>query len=381
MRIRRRTRKTGILAVVHLTTVHSSNDVRILERECRSLAATGRYSVTLAAHGSTPQVPGVRHLRLPQPPANRFARMAMSQVTGLWAALKARADIWHIHDPELLLIAILLRRLGRTVIWDAHEDYFGQFDLHSRDAKTWVPSWARSCVNAGMPRLLRLADNTMSAVIAATSTVAGKYSNDKVVVVGNEARIEDFLDCKPRFQNRQILFNGIVGSSHCFEEVVQAVLRIEGITLAVAGRRPEASLWARSRAALGSRLVHLGWLDRMQLASAMEKSVLGLVTYSDTEAYATADSTKLFEFAAAGLPVVCTPNAVISSRVGQSGIGTLAAGFDAESIHRALCESLSDEDAWRARAGNARAWAAERGDWRSSEARLVQLYDDLAFSA
>ncbi len=32
------------------------------------------------------------------------------------------ADIYHLHDPELLRIAVKLKKKGKKVIYDAHED-------------------------------------------------------------------------------------------------------------------------------------------------------------------------------------------------------------------------------------------------------------------
>lgn len=45
--------------VIHVTTAHRADDMRIFERECRSLASTGRYDVFLAAAGRIPDDVGV----------------------------------------------------------------------------------------------------------------------------------------------------------------------------------------------------------------------------------------------------------------------------------------------------------------------------------
>jgi len=106
---------------VHLTTVHEPTDSRILHRECASLIAAG-YEVTIVAcHGSAGTVDGVRICRV-RGGGRRLARMTVGVWAVLRAALRARADIYHFHDPELIPAGLALRAAGKRVIYDVHED-------------------------------------------------------------------------------------------------------------------------------------------------------------------------------------------------------------------------------------------------------------------
>jgi len=59
--------------VIHVTTSHHADDPRIFDRECRSLAATGRYDVYLAAAGAIPGAAGVTLIPLAPVPNSRGA--------------------------------------------------------------------------------------------------------------------------------------------------------------------------------------------------------------------------------------------------------------------------------------------------------------------
>lgn len=37
-------------------------------------------------------------------------------------AVQLDADIYHFHDPELIPVGMRLKRMGKTVIFDSHED-------------------------------------------------------------------------------------------------------------------------------------------------------------------------------------------------------------------------------------------------------------------
>lgn len=361
--------------ILHVTTAHQADDVRIFERECQSLAASGKYEVYLAAPGAMPRGGETTQIPLAPAPGHRLRRFVAGPRKANALSRMVSADLWHFHDPELLPVALKLALSGEQVIWDAHEDYVGQ--LTGSDAKSWVPKPARSAVRAGTQALLSLIDKYAAGIIAATPAIASRYSNQRTAVVGNEARLELFENCRPTFASQQVLFTGSPGPGHLFSDVVKAIAGLPNVRLAVAGRQPDPTVWAEATATLGDRLKHLGWLDRAGLVGAIGSSALGLATYSDIPVHATNSPNKLFEFAAAGLPVVATPTQSNMRYVSENGIGGVADGFSSEDLARTINRLLTDEPAWGAASQAGRVWAAREGSWSASEARLLSLYDDV----
>jgi glycosyltransferase involved in cell wall biosynthesis len=361
--------------VVHVTTAHRADDVRIFERECRSLAASGLYDVYLAAAGSIPSVDNLSLIPLTPAPQARLRRFAAAPLKAHAMARTIAADIWHFHDPELLPVAIRLACAGKPVIWDAHEDYVGQ--LTEPGGKTWVPGTARALVRAGTRSMLELIDKHAAGVVAATPTIGSRYANQRVVVVGNEARLDLFEHCLPDFTSRRVLFTGSPSPEHLFEEVVYAVAEVPGACLAVAGREPDPAIWAKAEACLGERVTHLGWLDRQGIVDAISSSAVGLATYADRSTNAENSPNKLFEFGAAGLPVVATPTNSNKRYVTANGTGVVAEGFSSNDLAVAISRALSSPAAWEAASRAGRAWAARDGSWSDSEARLLNLYSDI----
>ena len=66
--------KVGKPLVIHITTVHPSFDVRIFQKECRTLAKSNFRLLLLATHDRNEEVDGVQIRALPKP-KNRFDRM------------------------------------------------------------------------------------------------------------------------------------------------------------------------------------------------------------------------------------------------------------------------------------------------------------------
>lgn len=52
----------------------------------------------------------------------RLDRMRNTTGRVFGKAVELNADIYHLHDPELMLIGLKLKRLGKKVIFDSHED-------------------------------------------------------------------------------------------------------------------------------------------------------------------------------------------------------------------------------------------------------------------
>jgi glycosyltransferase involved in cell wall biosynthesis len=361
--------------VVHVTTSHLADDVRIFERECQSLAASNLYDVYLVATGDIDPNSKVTLIPLISSQKNRLSRFFSGPRKAAAISRAIDADLWHFHDPELLPLAIRMALSRKKVVWDAHEDYASQFT--SNGAKKWIPKPARKIVRVGMNFMLWMIDRFASGIVAATPVIASRYTNPQTVVVGNEARIEVFSHCQPKFTSRQVLFTGSPSEAHLFSQIVDAIVKIPSVNLAVAGREPDSNLWEQARLKLGDRLQHLGWLGRQDLAEAMNQSVLGLLTYADTDAYAVGSPTKGYEFAAAGLPVVASPNSMNRKMLSRSGAGFMAEDFSSQALMTTITDALLDENTWGAASRAGQIWAKDEGSWSGSQKRLFSLYEDV----
>src|SRR5262249_46355711 len=107
--------------IVHLTSVHKPSDIRILYKECKSLAQDGyEVVVVVPQEWFANAIDWVRFRFVPKP-RNRFKRMTSTMSAVFIEALRERASLYHFHDPELILVGIMLKICGKRVIYDVHE--------------------------------------------------------------------------------------------------------------------------------------------------------------------------------------------------------------------------------------------------------------------
>ena len=108
-------------SICHMTVVHSRFDERIFQKECRSLANDGFVITLMVADGKGPEcVDGIQVVDIGAV-RNRWQRFFVFGIKALMCARNISADIYHLHDPELLWVGYLLKLSGYKVVFDAHE--------------------------------------------------------------------------------------------------------------------------------------------------------------------------------------------------------------------------------------------------------------------
>src|SRR5437016_2821143 len=101
------------IRICHLTSVHKATDTRIFFKECRTLAE--KYEVFLVAPEDRYAISSrydVSHIPIKKF-SGRFLRFFISDAQLFFKALRIRAKIYHLHDPELLPIGLLLHSMGK----------------------------------------------------------------------------------------------------------------------------------------------------------------------------------------------------------------------------------------------------------------------------
>ena len=99
------------MKITVLSTVHKKEDNRIFFKEIKSLSK--KYSDINFIVSSEETEPflfnGIRIDPLPFP-KNLLERLIKNQITAYRIIKKRRPDVLHIHDPELILLAWILKK-------------------------------------------------------------------------------------------------------------------------------------------------------------------------------------------------------------------------------------------------------------------------------
>jgi glycosyltransferase involved in cell wall biosynthesis len=358
------------IRVTHLTTVHAPFDTRIFAKECRSLVEAG-YDVSLIApHDRAEVVDGVRVRPIPRP-VTRASRMLIASSQALAAAVSERADVYHCHDPELIPIGLLLKALGKCVIYDVHEDVPSQ-----TLGKHWIPRLLRRPLAAVIAVVETIAARCFDGIVAATPTIAARFPDWKTITVHNYPRI-DSLPTDPVSlgeRDRCVAYVGAISEDRGLFNMLSALVHVDG-RLLLAGRFSPPSLADRARQAPAWRQVdYHGLLDRQGVANLLSQSRVGIVTLLPTANYLPSLPVKLFEYMLAGLPVVASDFPLWRAIVDDAACGLLVDPLDPDAIAQA-CQWLLDHPAEAQAMGRSgRAAVIAKYNWSSEAERLVSFY-------
>lgn len=366
------------MRVVHATTAHSPDDVRIFHKECRSLAAAG-HEVFLIARGEVDDtVDGVRRL-----PIGEFGSRRVRMLGGPGRVRRRLRqldpDVVHVHDPELVPLALFLRLTTRSrIVVDVHED----LRLQVR-SKPWIPVPLRGLavlLAVLLDLMIRLAAHR---VVTATRPIARHYPPSRTIVVHNFPMREELgaVKARPwRERSPELLFVGglseIRGAGPLFDALLEPPLA--EARLLVVGKA-DAAVEARLNAhPARARIEITGWLPRSEMPALVgARGRVGLVPFLPVPNHTEALPNKLFEYMAWGLPVVASDFPLWREIVEAAGSGLLADPTDPAALASAVRDILADPAAAEAMVERGRAAIHEHYGWETQAAILRTAYEKM----
>ena len=362
--------------VVHLSTVHRADDVRIFHKQAKSLARAGYAVKIIARADAAGEEGGVAYEPLPLSRPHRLLRMTL----GSWRlgrmAIREDADLYHVHDPELLPVGLILKLLGKTVVYDVHEDVPRQI----RD-KYWIPGVLRAPVARMFSLFQGVCVRFLDGAVAATPGIARTLKTKHVIAVQNFPVMDELTDQPVAVglqEGSRLLYAGGLTAVRGAREMVQAmeiVGKDRDVRLTIAGSIRPAHLENELRAMRGWSFVdYLGWQNRRELMQTFSRCSLGLVLFHAAPNHLESQPNKLFEYMAAGLPVVASDFPFWRQFVEDVGCGIMVDPRDPDRIAEAITWLLDHPEEARAMGQRGRKAVVERFNWDQEARKLLDFY-------
>ncbi len=365
---------------VHLTSTHRPFDTRVFQKECRSLARAG-YKVTLVVpHTEDVVVEGIQIRAVPLPENGR-ERLRRTTRHVYKAALKENPGaIFHFHDSELLPFMLLLKLRGRRVIYDAHEDTPRQM-LYQH----WIPGWLRRPMAFFMWMLEVISGRILDHIITAEPVIARHFPAKKTSVIRNYPMLEEFEHCEAMAYTDRPIHIGFAGGISKVRGITELVKSLELLNpahkaqLMLAGTFYPTNLIEETKRMDGWKKIEFkGWLNRKDVLDLLANVRVGVITRHPIERHLSAFPTKLFEYMAAGLPVVVSDLPTIRPIIDDCKCGILINPTNPQDIAQALNSLLRNPQEAATMGQRGLAAVKEKYNWDTESEKLLEVYTALS---
>ena len=374
---------TAQKTIVHLTTVHPRDDVRILFKQAHTLACVGRWSVVLVvADGKGPgrydrDGVSVAIQDVGKSPWGRAGRIILAPWRAFWQVRRLLANVVHFHDPELIPAAIALKCLGHKVVYDVHEDVPRQMLT-----KHWLPWFLRRPLARTVGLIEWLGANLFDAVVPATPKIAERFPPRKTVTVQNFPILSEFLADGPlphAGRPAAFVYVGVISVLRGAREMVESLQYLKHgteVRLQLAGNFSPIGLKDDLRTLTGwSSVTFHGYVSRSDVATLINRARGGLVVLHPTENYPDAYPVKMFEYMASSLPVIASDFPLFRKIIQEIGCGLLVDPLAAEAIASAM-QWILDHPEEAEKMGQKGRFAVEKTyNWERESVKLLALYD------
>ena len=370
-------------AILHVTTVHRRDDARIRGKELATLMqAWPERSLLLVADGLGSSRAGEARGPVADvgvPPGGRIGRA----VVGGWRVVRyvrrLRPIVVHFHDPELILPGLVLSVLGYRVVYDIHEDVPRQIL-----AKPWLPRLLRRPMAGVFGGLEWVASRLLTGIVAATPEIARRFPADRTVVVQNFPVLSELVtaDRVPYAQRpADFAYVGTIETIRGAREMVRAVgamAESSRTRLQLAGPIRPSTLETEMRDdPAWSRVVFHGWATRGEVATILGRVRAGLVVLHPVGGYTESWPVKMFEYMAAGLPVIASDFPLWRKIIDGAQCGLLVDPADPEAIAAAMQWVLDHPEEAERMGERGRAAVRERYNWDREAVKLLDFYQSL----
>lgn len=364
-----------------LTTVHPPFDTRIFHKQAKTLVRAGYDVALICRHSRNETVDGVRILRLPEP-NGRLGRIFTLTLKALRLAIRENADIYHFHDPELIPVGACLKLFrGSKIIYDAHENY-EKLML----SKPYIPKPVRRIAAFLIGTVERLSAKLIDCAIAANDVTKNLSRYTIARSVRNYPILSLFSRDIERTRNNNsfnLVYVGALFKDRGITKIVEAMEQVDSrkeVRLTLCGRYSPSNYLSDLQNMGGyERTEYIGPISYEDVPEVLAGADAGIVCLQPIPNYLTASHlpVKLFEYMAAGIPVIASDFPVWREVIESSECGICVDPSNPGEIAQAIEHLFDNREIARNMGENGRKVVFEKYSWENEGKKLLDIYEEL----
>lgn len=350
---------------------HKPLDTRIFHKEAKSLKSAGHEVVLIIPHEKDLVEDGIQILSVPLPKKGWEQLVKCPWKIFLKARKQPKSSIFHIHDSELLVAGIALKIFGRKVIYDAHEDTPLQIAYQH-----WIP-WLIKGPYTWFYRIVeKLAGWWFNAIIVAEPVISKYFPSEKVTLLRNFPIVATFEKKIEREPINRLVYVGLLSRPRGVMEMLEGhriATELVQVEFVLGGKFAPASL--EEECLSKYKVEYRSWLPYEEMVATLMKAKIGIIVPHPIQRYKTNYPVKLFEYMAAGLPVIASGEGESADFVREAEAGMLVNPLDPQEIATAIIYLTQHQDRAEEMGKRGRQLILDKYNWEVESEKLIQLYN------
>ncbi|NQU27082.1 MAG: glycosyltransferase [Candidatus Marinimicrobia bacterium] len=301
-------------------------------------------------------------------------------------ALKRRYSIYHFHDPDLLLLGIILKIVtSRPVIYDVHEHY----------PERILQYWQQNIFIQLLRMFFENFENLCSRIIHNTIVVENSQHyrfvklKCNVIKLFNYAKMDDYvatIASKRGYNNNVAIHIGSLQQSRGAMEFIQIAklvyklnkkIKLVFVDWFYVKKERDLFYAALENEQAQKYIKIIPPVQSNQITNLLESADLGLSLLLPIGQSRKAIPTKLFEYMACGLPIIAEASPYNQQFVEKNDCGILVNHNDIEGFANAIVRLIANKELMRTMGANGKKAFIAKYNWELQENKLREYYQEL----
>lgn len=364
-----------MIKICHLTSVHPRFDTRIFRKECKSLQSAGFDVSLIVADGKGDEVFEQISVFDVGVEIGRINRIFKIPTKVRKRAVELNCEVYHFHDPELIFVGLKLKRLGKKVIFDMHENV--PVDI---EEKSYLPRFFRKTLSFFYRKLEIYAVKKFDAIVSTRESINERLQsyNSNIVLITNFPIVDKVIE-KEKSNNPTVSFAGAVVPNWQHKEIINSIENISDISYELAGPADEVYLKELKSLKAWNKVNYFGKVPFDQVKSIYKKETIGVAVYiyckNMDDKKGNLANTKLFEYMNWEIPIICTDFSLWKEIiVDEYQCGICVNPYDVNAISNAIKYLIQNPDIAIQMGKNGRKAVLSTYNWSTQAEKLVNLY-------
>ncbi len=360
--------------ICHITTVHPRYDVRIFQKECKSLSKHFNIFLIVADGLGDEVKDNVHIIDIGLRQTSRLKRAKIDSKKALKKALELNCELYHFHDPELIKIGLKLKRKGKKVIYDVHEDIPRQIL-----SKPYIHKLLRPIISFIVEKIENNKAKQLDGIATSTPFIRNRFLkiNKQCIDINNFPIINDFSSISFDNKKNQICYVGGLSENRGTYTLIKSLKNVN-TKLILAGKFESADFQKKCESLPEwSKVDFLGFVNRSEIKEILRDSKIGMVNLKPLINYLDALPVKMFEYMSAGIPVIASDFVLWQEIVESSECGICVNPEDEIKISDAIQLLINNPKNAERMGLNGQKSVQEQYNWKKEEQKLFTFYKEI----